>query len=322
MTLETLLIKIFEREGIDYITSGKNVRSGNINIKCPFCMLSDPSYHCGISHEENQFFYCWRNPSHKGSISYLLKKVLGDDYKKYSEEISGLLHSRNYYDGTSSHSVRNIHPVSVPYRLSDIFCGTKHYSYLEKNRAFGSKTKRLIELFQLQRIEDYEHQYEIFIPYYEGDQLITYTLRTMSDSGIRYRTLDKKKSRYSSQETLLGYNIAEKGGKELYIVEGPFDCMKLAVLGEDFGISSVALSGKNITQRQIRLLKKLAEKFDRAYLTLDNDTDEERYSILSKIIRYIDDVTIKQLPDTVKDPGEMTKENFDKWRRHENFVCV
>ena len=170
----------------------------------------------------------------------------------------------------------------------------------------------MIETYKLKRPE---YKWEIYIPYYEQGELVTYTLRHIGNNSIRYNTLSKDSCVYTSQETLFGFDQANRSGYNLYVVEGTFDCMKIGTFGLEYGTSAVALSGKNITDRQLRLLKDLSSHYEKTYLTLDQDTEIEQLHILSKMMKYMD-VQIKRLPAGIKDPGEFTYRQFKEWGKN------
>ncbi len=305
---EIKLRDFLDQLNIDYIDSGKNHKAGNLNIQCPWCGNEDPSYHGGINFV-NDFYYCWRNSQHKSSIKRLFKKLLNSNYTHYKGDIDALEigdHDKEDFQWASAHNDRCVYPDN----LSDIGVHSKHFRYLYEDRKFFERTGRLIQKFKLKR-PDYEWQ--IFIPYYEHGNLVTYTLRQMGNFGIRYKTLAKNECIYTSQETLFGFDQSMCEGKTLLIVEGPFDCMKVSVLGEDFGIGAVALSGKNLTDRQCLLVQELSTYYEKVHLVLDQDTDRiERLQLLSKLSRYCE-VTLKEPFPHVKDPGELVQETFHKW---------
>lgn len=309
--LEDVIRKILDEGHIEYIESGKNWKEGNINIQCPFCGPDDPSFHCGLNYVE-KYYYCWRNPLHKGSLFSVIKKLTKERFKDYYNELKEAIGDVNSQENLYSSSPHS-DCVHLPFSVCDITPDTKHYSYLSDTRGFGEKTPLLLDLFKLQRIDNIKDRFSIFIPYYEKGQLVTYNIRVMGNADIRYRALNRDNSMYSSQETLFGYDVADHGGHMLFITEGTFDCMKVSVFGHGYGISSVALSGKNITTRQLQLLSELSERFDRIYLLLDNDTGIEKLHVLSKIMKY---TTIQpaELPHTLKDPGEFTETLFHQWR--------
>jgi len=72
---------LLTRNGIEWHDKGANSSSGFVNIKCPICGNSDPSFHLTIN-EEELWWKCFRNPSHKGKgIGYLFRimgKSVGD----------------------------------------------------------------------------------------------------------------------------------------------------------------------------------------------------------------------------------------------------
>lgn len=137
----------------------------------------------------------------------------------------------------------------------------------------------------------------------------------MTDNGIFKgwvcRTTNKKveaKRKYlynegfSRRNTLCGDYHKEDG--PLYIVEGYMDRLKLL----SFGIKNVvAILGWKITAEQIQKLNK--QGFTHIISALDNDTCGKKGT---EYLKSYFEVTRFEYLKRIKDPGEMTKELFDK----------
>lgn len=69
------LRSIFTRYRIEWRDRGSNVSRGNIVINCPWCGRSDTGQHLSIA-EDSGFFYCFRDPRHKGkNVGHLFAKL-------------------------------------------------------------------------------------------------------------------------------------------------------------------------------------------------------------------------------------------------------
>src|SRR4051812_32041661 len=72
--------RFFRKHNIRYVTSGKNTKSGEYSIPCPWCNRTsnkDPSEHLGVNPSTGSFF-CWRNNKHRGNQPvYLIMHLIG-----------------------------------------------------------------------------------------------------------------------------------------------------------------------------------------------------------------------------------------------------
>ena len=76
--------KLFDTHGVPYVSQGKNVKKGHINVACPFCG-DDPSFHLGIN-TDTLAWSCWRNSSHRGNYPHkLVKKLLNWSWPRVQE---------------------------------------------------------------------------------------------------------------------------------------------------------------------------------------------------------------------------------------------
>lgn len=101
-------------------------------------------------------------------------------------------------------------------------------------------------------------------------------------------------------ELLYGYDEAFSQRDMLVITEGFFDREKV-------GRTAVATMGKNITNRQLRLIQ--LGVFDKVIVFLDKDAEREAYDNAKKISAYFK--TYIAHP-TKKDPGEMTRTEINE----------
>lgn len=92
----------------------------------------------------------------------------------------------------------------------------------------------------------------ILIPYYDREgNLIYYNGRYIGDAGDNLRYLGPPKELGIGKGDVLYAPDWPKEGEKIYITEGEFDAISL----KQCGFSSVALGGKNISERQIEMIK-------------------------------------------------------------------
>jgi DNA primase len=93
--------------------------------------------------------------------------------------------------------------------------------------------------------------------------------------------------------------------KPITLVEGPFDAIKA-------GHNAIALQGKLPSKR---LMAKIHRHMPRTYIALDADASSDALKIATNLVNNGVETLIINWPDGVKDPGELTKAEFDELRR-------
>ena len=265
------LSELLDRFRIDFVTHGKNVSNGEINIKCPFCR-DDPSEHLGIN-PKNGMWYCWRNSDHSGrTIVRLLMRLLN-----VSKTEAVTLAERLKFQSVLREAVHRSPILSMPSTFRDVQNFPGHARYLADR--FDDKWIEAARLFQLKGSLVGTYACRIIIPYFEGETLMTWTARSINTTPIRYKTLAASECRFTPKELLYGYDLAKKGGKALVVCEGPFDAMKLDLYGMQRKVYAVSLSGKIPTLRQKILLNRLSHDFDSLWICLDKDAEMDSVAV-------------------------------------------
>ena len=75
--------QLFQKYHIQFVDHGKNVGRGNINITCCWCGNADKSFHLAMR-EDTGYYFCFRNPRHKGQNVVSLLKRLSIPAKEYA----------------------------------------------------------------------------------------------------------------------------------------------------------------------------------------------------------------------------------------------
>jgi hypothetical protein len=89
----------------------------------------------------------------------------------------------------------------------------------------------------------------------------------------------------------------------IILVEGPFDALKLNVLGRRTGICSTCFFTNTPSAQQLDQLYDLLPRFRRRYIMLDQDMLPRAMGLANRLSNL--DVQVKQLPSNRKDPGEI-----------------
>jgi len=331
-----------ELHGIPYIESGKNVASGNINIKCPFCRDDDPSEHMGIN-IENGYWGCWRDDTHRGKAPHrLIAQLLGYTRRQVLEllgqfrtlpddedMINAIRAISNENRGEDRSIARN--KLSMPktfWRYSEI-----------PSEAMKEQFKRYLigRGFKHNRIERVCNQYDIrfcisdplknriIFPITKNNSLYTWTSRSIGSRGPKYKTLSHKSrtviaGRYytavgSIKDCVYRYDHVIRNNAEfVFICEGVFDAIKFNYLADRVGLSdtftAVCVFGKVTSTEQEFMLMRLQRQGRKLILLLDENTTHDALRICSRFGR--DPVSILTLPEDIKDPGSLTKRSFIK----------
>lgn len=113
------------------------------------------------------------------------------------------------------------------------------------------------------------------------------------------------------RETVVFNEINIDWDEELTIVEGPFDMFKA-------NDNATCLLGKELT-KNCALFHKIVTNNTPVLLCLDNDAKRVSLEVAKLLSSYSVPVRVLELPEDIKDPGEISQEQFQKLRE-ENTV--
>jgi DNA primase len=309
---------------------GENVAKGNINICCPFCIASghsDNNFHMGIVIEGAQkgTYGCWRKPRVHGGrkIEKLVRILLDCSHEEAQRIVYGeVLVER--IDGESMADAFNkvfnkkqekIETVTAPKELilptgfidiRSTGATKKFYDYLA-SRGF-EHVEQLIKKYSLLCCLNDDYRDRIIFPFFFNGELVTWSSRTIDNSErvLRYRDLEVEKSVIHVKRLLYNYDSLISGGNSLFITEGLFDCIKL-----DYDLPSgsraTCLSTKHMTDEQDLQIRDLIKVFKKVFIFLDKDARSESREIRGQFCNF-PNVVFRSLPEGVKDPGNLTKE--------------
>jgi hypothetical protein len=303
------LERLFRSRGVKYSTSGKHATEGHVNIQCPFCGASDPSFHLGIS-VINGAYHCWRTPKHSGyNIDFLLSRVFKISKKESQNIISE-------YSDLSFLPAKEKDGNKI-WSFMETFVDPSLYKtpveYLQKRGFYN--IKNLCNKYNIKYCTYGEWAGRIILPIYDDEHnLVSFTARDVTGtSGIRYKTLNAEYSKKNYNELLFNSNSRMNGG-DLILVEGPMDAMR--VEGISGSISSWSLMGLELSLGKIEVIKKYSKMFSRIYLVIDNDQPKIKALYMSQELeKYINrDISIAFPPSHVKDVGELDNYDLQTWR--------
>jgi len=319
----------FTSHSIEYIESGANVSSGNVNIHCPFCGAGDPSYHMGVS-LTGKGWACWRDSKHRGKNPVTLVSALLGISKERAYEIVGsrrVIPSDFHDQVTSLLSAKHQADLSKGLDLPEEFKPIKKlpsaklvFQYLKSRGFTESQILSFTELYGLRYCVRGPYKGRIIFPLYYKKKLMSWTGRTVyRDEMIRYKTLTTKPEKAEKEglgpavaaigNFLLWYDTLKKTeAKTIVLVEGPFDALNVCVLGRAHGIVSTCFFTTVPSQAQIAILHEVLPKFHTKILLLDQGTLPKAIYIKAQLSSL--GVEMVQLPKSVDDPGELNKEQL------------
>lgn len=310
---------------IEWVASGPNVKRGNVNIACPMC-ADDPSHHMGIS-IESENWGCWRSANHRGKKpNYLIRKLLGCSahranliVSQYSRvdpdsldtlaDLELAVTGRDSADkGQKPRKLAlpdDFRPICKRYKAGGAVTG--YWDYLRR-RGF-TDIAGVIRFYNLMYTPVDEFKSRIIIPLYENSKLVCWLGRAITPTvnAPRYLALQDNLAVKTTKETIYYTPSIKKGGNLLFIVEGPFDAMKLDYYGKRFGVRATCTFSVNLSEEQLHKLVKLIRRFKKTVLLFDEGAIAEIYQVSDYLAPY--GVTIGELPEGVKDPGEMTEKD-------------
>lgn len=305
---------------IPFVTRGPNVGRNNIGIRCPYCGNADPSEHLGLSLDiKNPAWGCLRNPQHRGrDPRRLVQTLLRCGYQQALSIVK--THNTAVPDdfdalaGNITTSPREQKPseeLFFPKAFKPLASAESKYAeqflnYVAGNRGFGKDAAAVCEQYQLHYALTGEQAWRIIIPIHDGDGVLqNWTGRAIHETAIlRYKNASDSGKGLLFNENLcrsLPFRI-----RTLFVVEGPWDCIKVDFYAHTYHCACVAILGTSITEEQLARLA-LLDIADKICILMDPEAFNINFlieSTLSGISRV--PISLGWLPNTVEDPGALT----------------
>lgn len=317
-------IRFLDQNGIEYVTKGSSVTKDHVAIRCPWCGSADPSQHLSIS-LSGKGWRCFRQPDqHKGrSPVSLVSRLLGVSLQQAS-----LLTGEQLYipENFSERINKLLNASPEPEQREDIELleEFKPFSGLPSSRPYvnymvrrGFKRSSVVDLadqFDMHYAVRGAFHHRIIFPIYHRKQLITWTGRSINpQADLRYMTLttDPENNSWNLpvalapiSDQLFAYNQLRKVDADtIYLVEGPFDALKIWYLGQRHGVVATCFFTATASANQIELLHELLPRFKRRILLLDEGTMVIAMRLTNQLTRL--GVKTRTIPKGLKDPGEL-----------------
>lgn len=308
------LFEFFDDYGVDYRTSGVNVGSGWVGIRCLYC--DDDSYHMGINLSTFKV-YCWICGYHK--LTHVIGKiakcpmekarVLSDhfEFKSLEERYKefGGIRGRIEYE-QNKNEYKTVIPPEATRRFPQA-----HLDYLRSRGFAPLRTVRKYKLWAVDGIGKY--MFRIIFPVYENNKIVNFTARDITGKQKpKYLIASNLEAIRRKGECLFNFNSVHAGGDAI-LVEGPIDVMKM-------GDGAFCPMGLETSPKQAKMIKD--RNIRRLFIIRDRGVAGRKMAfflsnLLAPIVRELE--VIKLENTKAKDPGELTFEEAEVIKKIINF---
>jgi len=300
------LINFLEDNRINYITQGKNVTPGWVEIQCPYRWCSDKSKHLGINLNSGMHS-CWVCGA-KGGMEKLISILLKVPYGQ-AEEIAEEYGLRS---SSFAHPVEEkvrAHEVSLPKRMKYVL-PELHRKYLWQRNYDPDFIANRYGVGAT--LVDREWGWRLIIPVELDGHIVTFVGRDVTGrQTLRYKGYSDELSIRTTKETL--YNI-DSVDDSLIIVEGVFDMWRI-------GDPAVAIFGTALTPYQIELLK--GRRLKKVLIWLDKTAKREAKKIEGALQNIVDPNMVFTYQYESRDPKDPDLFSQDRVRNIvEDFLAL
>ncbi len=310
-------IGFLKQQGVGFISSGKNVQRGHINVRCPFCGPADPHFHMGIRLEDGAWA-CWRNEDHRSrNVARLIVALTGMAW----DEAIELVDEATPFERTSlrelSERLRN---KPKPKSLLKVFNPPKHFlpivdegrrarfvDYLVERKFSVPTIPQLCADYSLRCSFTDDTEHRVIFPFIKGKHWYGYTARSIFKNA-RTRYLSFPDSR-AVKQLVFNHNAMLEGGRALIVVEGPVDALKLDFYGKALGVRAIATLGTTATDEQAGILLhnllRYGRRWDQVFRLLDPGALAQSLTLGAKLAALRTQTLF--VPAGVEDPGAMRR---------------
>lgn len=280
-------------EGINYVTEGKNVTSGWIELNCPFC--SDPSHHLGVS--QQGIYHCWRCGS-KGSIIKLVMEIEKSSYTKALKKLEGY-YLKSLKELKQDIKIRHNHEI-LPKEASKNF-PPDHLFYLQ-SRNFNQEVIDKYNLFACYNLGNYK--FRIICPVYLNNYIVNFTAMAVSGQAPKYKHCPNEAAIIPMKECI--YNI-DSVKSYMVIMEGITDVWR-------FGDGGVATMGIEFTPEQINHI--IRKGVDKCFVMYDPEELAQRRAnqLAHQLSSFINHVEVLDIGGD-KDPGDLSDKEMKQIKK-------
>lgn len=324
--------RFLQSNRIEFRDRGPNVAKNNIVIACPICGGADAGFHMGIS-LTGKGWGCWRDRAHRGGSNARLVQILlhcsreraiaitGDEDPMPTEYVAMTAHM-NALDNqvTQPASKRKLTMPAEFLTLENRVSARPFLEYLRGRHFTDAQIGHMTERYDMRYASRGAYKGRIVFPVRFEGRLVTWTARSVWPGvDLRYRTLtqDPEKAKLEGGapaigpigDYLLWYDeLLKVDADTICIVEGPFDALKLNVMGRKHGICATCFFTAQPSQQQIQLMHTLLPRFNRRFVIPDRSAEGKGMKTLGRANGL--QIDIVTMPEGYKDPGEFDEDTM------------
>jgi hypothetical protein len=255
------IVKLCQNNGIEFSTTGKNIKPGWIGLKCCFC--NDTSNHLGFG--PNGEVNCWRCGGHSTADTVAgLLRISKDEAWAVVKQYGGA--PRRAEDGTEEPvrigTKKFKHPSSTG-PMTGI-----HRRYLESRRFDPDeleRTWRLLGTGPVALLDGLNFKFRVIAPIFWNGAEVSFQARDVTGQHqLRYITCPKEREVVFHKKIL--YGLQDEWRETGIIVEGITDVWRL-------GPRACATFGTKYTETQVR---EIAKHFKRVFVIFDNEKPAQK----------------------------------------------
>lgn len=318
-------IRFFERYGIAYASSGANVSRGNVAIHCPFCGSDDAGQHLSVS-TDGRGWRCFRRHDHRGkSPVRLVQALIGGSFEHAQALVGGTVAPDDFMAAvtramsSTASTIEQRPALRMPpefKRFTGLPSSRLFIRYLYDRDFSDVQIERMTPQYGIRYCTIGPYRGRIMFPVRFEGQLVSWTGRSIYPTAVlRYRALTNDPERAQEEgmglavgpisHFLLWYDalLDDKESDTLCLCEGPFDALKVDILGRSIGVRATCFFTSGPTTQQIALLHTLLPRYRYKFLLLDRGTLPNALRIQGQLTGL--GVELVELPAELKDPGEI-----------------
>lgn len=304
----------FESRGIFIRTTGPNVSKGHVAIHCPFCGPADPSEHLSVA-INGAGWRCWRNGEHSGSKPHRLLMALGLTRAQANAEVGeqapaladDLVGQVSKLLGIDTPEPQPPQPLDLPKEFRTLYRTALAMPYVNYLSRRGFTLEQVNDFGPLYFATEGDFSGRIIFPVHDfRHRLMGWTGRHVGKNTLRYKDEGPIKNYLWRQDTLARFEP-----DTLVVSEGPFDALKVSVLGKPSGITGTCFFTSSPSAAQLTALRLIAQSFTQVFALTDVGNETAAY----RIAELLPGVIPIRLPDGVADPGVLRDLLFLEARR-------
>lgn len=330
-------VSFFSSYRVSFSERGPNTSRDNVVVHCPFCGPKDSGRHMSIN-LSGKGWRCFRDNSHRGKNPARLVAALAslpidranalvgnaifipDDFL---DRVKGLVGPAKVEEEEEPEGLAM--PKDFRAFVPDLPSARPYERYLREERGFTlPQIYRLTQRYDLRYCVRGPFRNRIIFPVLFERRLVSWTGRSIDPNAeLRYRSLSRDRERAMEEglapsigaisDYVLWYDRLMRSNADILVLnEGPFDALKVDVLGRRHGISATCFFTSRPTEPQLLLLQDLATKFRRRIVMLDAKGTLATGIQISNALSMVG-VETYILPETLKDPGEFDAQTFEKF---------